>query len=172
MNEPAKIDGFTQAYITAALWSSSDYDFGPCPCCGKDAVLSHYPEPEFDQVPMCSDPGCGVVQIDNPDPLDQHYSQSDIGPETLAKMIADCARFQSEQGDTIRAAIETGEVKCGPDFDEWGRAGHDFWLTREGHGAGFWDGDWSEEAGEKLTEASKAFGTFDLSVGSDGKIHH
>jgi hypothetical protein len=28
--------------------------------------------------------------------------------------------------------------------EEWSAedlAGHDFWLTRNGHGAGFWDGD-------------------------------
>jgi len=34
------------------------------------------------------------------------------------------------------------------------QAGHDFWLTRNGHGAGFWDGDWPE-TGDALTEASK-----------------
>lgn len=27
-------------------------------------------------------------------------------------------------------------------FSECERIGHDFWLTRNGHGAGFWDGDW------------------------------
>src|SRR6187402_638287 len=109
MKEPAKIDGFTRAYLTTALWSSSDYAFGLCPCCGFNRILSHYPEPEFEQVPMCSDPGCGVKEIDNPEPLDRHYSQSDIAPETLAKMIEDCRKFQEEQGDTIRAAIESGE---------------------------------------------------------------
>lgn len=58
----------------------------------------------------------------------------------------------------LAAAIESGEVACGPDFDEMGRAGHDFWLTRNGHGAGFGDGDWPEEAGEKLSEAARSFG--------------
>jgi len=47
---------------------------------------------------------------------------------------------------------------------QWSRAGHDFWLTRNGHGAGFWDGDWPEAAGEALTKASKAFGSVDLYV--------
>jgi hypothetical protein len=48
--------------------------------------------------------------------------------------------------------------------------GHDFWLTRNGTGAGFWDGDWFE--GEKLTEAAKAFGNFDLMVDhDDGTIY-
>jgi|TARA_R110000744_G_scaffold366338_1_gene475354 hypothetical protein len=29
-------------------------------------------------------------------------------------------------------------------FIECERIGHDFWLTRNGHGAGFWDGDWND----------------------------
>ena len=51
------------------------------------------------------------------------------------------------------------------------QAGHDFWLTRNGHGCGFWDGDWPELIGEKLTEASKDFGSFDLYIGVGGRIH-
>jgi hypothetical protein len=30
-------------------------------------------------------------------------------------------------------------------------AGHDYCLTRNGHGAGFWDGDWSNDIGEILS---------------------
>lgn len=109
---------------------------------------------------------------DGEEALDANYDKGDIADETLAKMVEDCRLFQEQNGETIRAAIETGEVKFGPDFGPMGRAGHDFWLTREGHGAGFWDGDWPEEAGKKLTEASKKFGSFDLCVGDDGKIYH
>jgi len=54
---------------------------------------------------------------------------------------------------------------------ECDRAGHDFWLTRNGHGAGFWDGDWPDDAGGRLTEASKKYGEFNLYVGDDGLIH-
>lgn len=34
----------------------------------------------------------------------------------------------------------------------------DFWLTRNGHGAGFWDGDWPVPAATRLTEASEKAG--------------
>lgn len=50
------------------------------------------------------------------------------------------------------------------------RAGHDFWLTRNGHGAGFWDGDWQEPAGESLTEIAKSFGECNL-YDSRKRIH-
>lgn len=37
------------------------------------------------------------------------------------------------------------------------QAGHDFWLTRNGHGAGFWDGDW-DTLGDVLTKISHSYG--------------
>lgn len=36
------------------------------------------------------------------------------------------------------------------------RAGHDFWLTRGGHGTGFWDRGLGE-LGERLSEAAKVY---------------
>ena len=103
--------------------------------------------------------------------LDRNYDESDLAPDTLASMAADCKRFETECWDIISAAIETGEVSCGPDFDEWERAAHDFWLTRNGHGAGFWDGDWPEPYATQLTDAAHGFGECDLYVGDDGKVY-
>jgi hypothetical protein len=50
------------------------------------------------------------------------------------------------------------------------KAGHNFWLTREGHGSGFWDED-MDEVGERLTELSEKFGEGGLYVGDDGKVY-
>ena len=36
--------------------------------------------------------------------------------------------------------------------------GHDLWLTRNGHGAGFWDGDWAEPYASIMTDAAKMLG--------------
>ena len=41
------------------------------------------------------------------------------------------------------------------------QAGHDFWLTRNGHGAGFWDRGLGA-LGETLTKWAKAAGTCDV----------
>jgi len=87
-------------------------------------------------------------------PLDESYSVDDIDPATLAAMIADCQAFQAEHWDDIA--------------DDLTRAGHDFWLTRNHHGAGFWDGDWPDD-GKRLTDASHAYGSVDLYV-HDGKV--
>jgi hypothetical protein len=91
------------------------------------------------------------------EPLDKNYSRKDIHPETLVKMTEDVKKFLEENKADIGERSED--------------AGHDFWLTRNGHGAGFWDGDWEDEAGERLTQASKKFGEENLIVGDDEKIH-
>lgn len=94
------------------------------------------------------------------DPMDRNYYASDISEETGAQIIADCAKFQSENAILITTR-HRGSI----------HAGHDFWLTRNRHGAGFWDGRWMAEAGALLTDAAHAFGSFDLYIGDDGQVH-
>lgn len=98
------------------------------------------------------------------EPLDDNYGLDDISPECLATIKADCAKFQEENAEDIATW-----PNCGMSRAEQ-QAGHDFWLTRSGHGAGFWDGDWPI-AGDRLTEASKKYGGFHIYVGDDGKIY-
>lgn len=42
----------------------------------------------------------------------------------------------------------------------WEAAGHDFALTRNGHGAGFWDRGYGD-VGQRLTEAAHVYGSSD-----------
>jgi hypothetical protein len=88
--------------------------------------------------------------------LDSSYDIEDFAPETLEAIIADCKKFQQENAEALAEHD-----------DEQG--GTDFWLTRNGHGAGFWDGDWAE--GDKLTFAAKQFGEADIYVGDNGRIY-
>ena len=44
-----------------------------------------------------------------------------------------------------------------------GQAGHDFWLTRNGHGAGFWDRGLGE-LGDRLSEAARIYGSVYLTI--------
>ena len=108
---------------------------------------------------------------DNGDPLDDRFDLSDLSPECLASAVADCAAFEADNAETIANAIATGKVISGPDFGPNDRAGHDFWLTRNGHGCGFWDGDWPEPYGQMLTDAAHVWGAVDLYVGDDEKVH-
>jgi hypothetical protein len=96
---------------------------------------------------------------DNGEPLDVNYSANDLAPEALKRMEKDCNDFQKANADTLQASGLSDE-----------QAGHDFWLTRNGHGTGFWDRGIGEN-GEKLTEAADAYGECNLYVGDDGKIY-
>ena len=100
------------------------------------------------------------------EPLDKNYDVSDIAPDALEKAKADCAKFQADNAEFL-----TDEHCLKYEDSPASQAGHDFWLTRNGHGAGFWDGDWSDESDAALTAASKAFGEVYLEVGDDGQIH-
>ena len=77
-------------------------------------------------------------------PLDETYSIEDLAPKTLETIHTDCQAFQTAHHADINSDLA--------------RAGHDFWLTRNRHGAGFWDGDWPAAIGDQLTAAAHAFG--------------
>lgn len=97
-------------------------------------------------------------------PLDRNYCVDDIDPETVEKMKDDCQMFQMFFS---RLIDEAKEKKPGYDDDH---AGHDFWLTRNRHGVGFWDRGLGE-VGEKLTKAAHVFGEVDLYIGDDFKVY-
>jgi hypothetical protein len=101
------------------------------------------------------------------EPMDQNYSLDDISDKTLEQAIADCTKFQSEMALYL---TEEDLVKPGR-FEPLTHGGNDFWLTRNGHGAGFWDGDWNEPAATKLTDACKAYREINLYGGDDKQIY-
>lgn len=90
-------------------------------------------------------------------PLDDFANASDISAETRHRMGADAQNFLKRNWDDIK--------------DDLIHAGHDFWLTRNGHGAGFWDGDWPEAVGKRLTKSSNDYGEYNLYIGDDGRIY-
>lgn len=50
--------------------------------------------------------------------------------------------------------------------------GHDFLLTRNGHGAGFWDRDWLPDGlGDALTEYTKNWGECYATLGDDDAVY-
>lgn len=97
------------------------------------------------------------VDLATEEPLDSAYDITDIAPETLAEMRADCEAFAADNEIDL-LGMEVGQI------------GHDFWLTRNGHGAGFWDRGLGAR-GDRLTDAAHAYGTVDLYVGDDGKLY-
>lgn len=98
---------------------------------------------------------------DGGEPMDANYGIADIAPESVEKAARDCAAFMERAAHIIEQCPAADRPSVG----------HDFWLTRNHHGAGFWDGDYPEAAGKALTALAEEFGECDAVVGDDGKIY-
>ena len=104
---------------------------------------------------------------DDGEPLEDSYGESDLAPATLAEIEKECAEFWS----AVQSAGIDLDAELLIDGDATEQAAHDFWLTRNGHGCGFWDGDWSEAVEDKLTKLAESFGEQWPYVGDDGMIY-
>lgn len=93
------------------------------------------------------------------EPLDSWATVDDIAPEALEEMRADVIAFTHTADEIAGCEWWTDE-----------QLGHDFWLTRNHHGAGFWDRG-QGEAGDKLTAMCEPYGSCDLYTGDDGQVY-
>lgn len=114
----------------------------------RDRVLNGYEE--------CAEFTDSDMLADEAEQLGDYF----IGwsPELLEEFRQDVTDFVSSNEDDVRAAAEI----YGPEH-----VGHDFWLTRNRHGAGFWDGDLPDALGKRLTDAAHAYGECGLYLGDD-----
>lgn len=103
---------------------------------------------------------------DGGEPMDQNYGPDDITPESRVKMFEDCANFLT----TAFSTLSDLEADISYDTLPPEQVGHDFWLTRNGHGAGFWD-RCLDHYGDTLTDMCVPYGESDLYVGDDKKLH-
>lgn len=108
---------------------------------------------------------------DGGDPLDDTYTIDDIAPACLKALARECEEWQQTNAEALEACYAWSESNTtrAPLDDE--HAGHDFWLNRNGHGCGFWDGDWPEPWADTLDTAAEAAGHVDAYVGDDGLIY-
>jgi hypothetical protein len=140
----------------------------------KAAILEQFPDLKIQMTEVNDDFVNGymtaalwITNDDEDTPLDSNFCIDDIDADTKAEMIEDCRKFLEKCGHLIVEENCTGNSDC----SVMAYAGHDFWLTRNGHGCGFWDGDWADSVEEVLTEAAKEFGEVYLYPGDDGKIY-
>jgi hypothetical protein len=94
-------------------------------------------------------------------------SVTGLTPHALQQAIADCTKFQTDNKWLLEQAYASDVYIQGNKYNA-NHAGHDFWLTRNGHGAGFWDRG-LKTTGDQLTEATKTrFKSVDVYVTDDG----
>ncbi len=87
-----------------------------------------------------------------------------LSPDTLNSIMSDCEAFMRVASDLLTKAYN----------EEYNarQAGIDFWLTRNGHGAGFWDRDeLSNGLGDALTTIAQSFQPCDVYLGDDGFLY-
>ena len=89
--------------------------------------------------------------------LNSGYGVDDIAPESVAEAREELRQFIESETEDLE----------GIDADA---IGHDFCLTRNHHGTGFWDRGLGER-GDRLTVAAHAWGSADAYVGDDGKVY-
>lgn len=75
----------------------------------------------------------------------------------------DVLEFITSDIEHLRPYMETAKVS-------WGQVGHDFWLTRNRHGAGFWDRGVAGPAVDALVASSHAWGECTMYVGDSGDV--
>jgi hypothetical protein len=77
----------------------------------------------------------------------EHFEKNKFSKEGVEKLRSDCDKFFSENFMLIKEAVKSEDYT-------YASAGRDYWLTRNGHGAGYWDRDLGE-VGDQLTKASE-----------------
>ncbi len=95
-------------------------------------------------------------------PLDADYFPTDIDEASQNEAREDCIDFvrQCSEQNIDLEALPTDSA----------RIGHDLWLTRNRHGAGFWDRGYGD-IGDRLTDIAHGMGSRDAYACDDGGVH-
>lgn len=155
-------DAFVDGYIEAALWA----DCMPADRCVECDELLTFEATlgAWQHAAQEADDWCSLGRSPQRDENAESGSCEGLELRDGArdKMAGDCLTFiEANQADLIAYCEQRSEQWNGPGTGPLdgieSYAGHDFWLTRVGHGAGFWDRGLGD-LGERLTDASKAYG--------------
>lgn len=89
------------------------------------------------------------------------FTIEDISPESLQTLLDYWLGFAKEYQDTILLFMEQNGV-------DLAQVAHSFWLSSQGHGAGFFD--FNGESAKQLQNVSKAY-RLELYIGDDKKVY-
>ena len=89
------------------------------------------------------------------------FTHEDMEDNSVIKVYDDVKKFIEMAGGAIRVAV-----------DEYGaeQVGHDLWLSRNGHGAGFFDRGYDDEVEEKLMSSARKLGSVDLYINDNMRL--
>ena len=87
---------------------------------------------------------------------------SKFSPEGVFRAWETCADFLAQSVSLHAEYVGAGRT--------WDSFGHDIWLTRNGHGVGFWDRGLGA-LGESLSDIATHLGGADTYLGDDGMVY-
>jgi hypothetical protein len=90
-------------------------------------------------------------------PLDQLFTVEDFSDDSINQIRRELFAFIEANADDLDG-INLNSIA------------HDFILTRNGHGAGFWDRGYPDGIGERLTVSAKGFGPANVYLGDDSQL--
>ena len=88
------------------------------------------------------------------------YKVSDLSDSAIVESQKDCANF-------FEANLELMQKTGNTDFSSFG---HDFYLSRNGHGTGCFDRGYGK-TGDELQDAARVYGDASLFVDNAGKLY-
>lgn len=135
--EPSTLDAFCKGYARALLWA--------------DAY--HY-VPTTEELSIFEYPGNSEM-LEQDEDADYTYDSPGRWWEGMGIDYTDAVAFLHENMSTLDY-LPRGDFAN--DWDFWSQHGHDFLLTRNGHGTGFWDRGYDYETSRILTEDAYAYG--------------
>lgn len=98
---------------------------------------------------------------ENGEPLDSLGLS--LSPEAQRTTRDEVIEFITSEIENLRPYMETTGA-------DWGQVGHDFWLTRNRHGAGFWDRGAAGPAVDAIVKSCHAWGECTVEVGDSGDV--
>ena len=108
-----------------------------------------------------------TIPLDDDGMGDVTADELEIGGEELIKLRCTIVYYARDwfiaHYPLIRSAMSDN-----PEYNDWTQVGYDWWLTTQGHGAGFWDRGLGT-AGDALTDSCGGYeGILELYLDSEG----
>lgn len=151
-----EIKEILKGYLEAAIWTE------------EERLNSEYSS-DYDEVFNDDDDDDSISDIDklvklsanmNNKGIDK-FSKEDIEVDSLIKTYTDIKQFLTMVGNNVDVAIDENGLQ---------QLGHDIWLTRNRHGAGFFDRGYDDEIEKLLMDASHKLGEVDLYINDNMKL--
>jgi hypothetical protein len=149
-----------KGYIEAAFWTEEER-------LREDYEESSYDEDEYNEDEEDEDESeiDKLIRLKNQFerlPFDSFISQ-DLDEDSKIDSYLDIKKFINLAGkEAVEEAIEDQGLF---------RLGMDIWLTRNGHGSGFFDHSYDDDNEKKLMDAARSLKEKYLYIGDDNKIH-